>query len=363
MFMKMNLKSMKWRAWARCGAVLSILSIALVANAQFDYSETSTYFGNWGQGNAAINVQNALNIQPNACAPTAVLNGLIFLENEQTKGLGQRDPFATSQNTGSYINNLATKMQTSDNNIAYFKNAAGTVYTIMNPVNVYTPGLYYPVGPGGTLLKATGTVNNVGGTSEANLDSGLRQYLNLPQANPSPLPYVYVYQADDPSAGALGAVLKNDDAVELGLSWGTINAAGNFVATGGGHIVTLQSLDMTSATKGSATLIDPWGTTTGTVGPGAAAQDVSVSVTVQNGGLVISGIFGGDADLVGNLYGGPGTSLTAFVSFEEVESVTDKTLPAPLPVPEPSTYLAGALLLIPLGVSSLRKLRAARLTA
>jgi hypothetical protein len=209
----------------------------------------------------------------------------------------------------------------------------------------------------------TSTSYNVGGTSEANLDSGLRRYL-VP-VNPNPLPFVYAYQSDDPSAGALGAVLKANDAVELGISWGQYNVNGQFVSTGGGHIVTLQSLEMFNGTKGIATLVDPWGTTTPAGGPAAAANDVSVSVTTVNGGLVINGIFGGDADLVGPLYGGPGTSLTAFVSFEEVESVNDKNgLPASLVfTPEPSTYLAGALVLIPFGVSCLRQWRGARRTA
>jgi len=366
-FMKPNLNKLGGRNCFRFAVMLSGLTIALVARGQFDYAETSTYFGNWGQGNAGITVANALNIQPNACAPTAVLNGLIFLENYQLS-LGNTDPFNANQNVVGNINTLARLMQTDNNNYANFVNVdgSGDEYTVQNPAaGAYVAGRNYRLNINGTIVTATYTRTsyNVGGTSEANLDSGLRRYL-VP-VNPNPLPFVYAYQSDDPSAGALGAVLKANDAVELGISWGQYNVNGQFVSTGGGHIVTLQSLEMFNGTKGIATLVDPWGTTTPAGGPAAAANDVSVSVTTVNGGLVINGIFGGDADLVGPLYGGPGTSLTAFVSFEEVESVNDKNgLPASLVfTPEPSTYLAGALVLIPFGVSCLRQWRGARRTA
>jgi hypothetical protein len=48
--------------------------------------------------------------------------------------------------------------------------------------------------------------------------------------------------------------------------------------------------------------------------------------------------------------------MSGLVVLDQIETLPAMALP--VAVPEPSTYLAGALLLIPFGISSLRKLRA-----
>ena len=53
--------------------------------------------------------------------------------------------------------------------------------------------------------------------------------------------------------------------------------------------------------------------------------------------------------------------MSGLITLDDWQSVPYGT--PETPVPEPSTYLAGALLLLPFGAATLRKLRAARLTA
>lgn len=355
--MKMILKSKQRRAPAFCGAILSILAMALVAQAQQSASEPLADFGSLGQGNAGITVVNGLNIQPNACAPTAVANGLTFLQNYFAAPI-------FSQNVNSYatVNSLATAMQTANNNYwVYRQTGSGQ----LGYVNANAGGLP-PNYPNYTYVR---TLSNVGGTTAPNIYSGVSTYLST--VNPTGGgPSVSYGQDTTVTAKGLYTDLKADDAVELGISWGTNNAQNKVVASGGGHFVTLQSITINAAgNAGKMNIIDPWGATTGAGGPGSAANLVSLTYTVQNGVMAITGTFGDDGDTItaaagnnapGFAYGLGGRQLLGLVTLDDFQAVPSST---PVAVPEPSTYLAGALLLLPFGASTLRKLRTARLTS
>jgi len=296
----------------------SCLSVATIAQAQ-TADEPIYDFGQFGQGNAGITVANTLNIQPNACVPTSVDDGLIFLENYQV-GLGHTDPFSASQNNVNVINTLATGMGTENNNFTVVTNGAGKRFFYKNQYIGTAPGTVINA-PGGPYYVVR-TDYNVGGTSLAKMVSGLTAY--LPTVNPVNLPHVYTTTGVNPSAGTLAQFLSGDDAIELTMLWGTNNAAtGKFVATGGGHEVDLEGIKMTSATTGTLTIVDPWGATQPGGAPAATANLVTCNITVTNGGLFVSGNFGDDSDVIGNYIGAGGQNASAMVTYDMVESVPD----------------------------------------
>src|SRR2546422_10281326 len=106
MFLK--LKSRCARARMALGVSLLLLSLASVARAQSG-SETLADFGLLGQGNASVNGSQAL--KNNSCAPTAITNGLTYLET-YLLSISQPDPFTTSPNTYTQLNNLQSAMVT-----------------------------------------------------------------------------------------------------------------------------------------------------------------------------------------------------------------------------------------------------------
>jgi len=350
--MKIIMKSMNRRAPARCGAVMSILSIALAAQAQ-TASEPLADFGSLGQGNAGVTVVNGLNIQYNACAPTAVANGLTFLQNYFAAPI-------FSQNVNSYatVNALATAMGTANNNYWVYKNITTgrlSYYNAnVNPQNV-------PAAPAGTVYVKT--LYNVGGTSAQNIYNGVGTYLRT--VNPTGGgPSVSYGQQFNPTATTLYNDLNADDAVEVGILWGTNTVAtpnnpSIVKASGGGHFVTLESITM-NGNSGTMKIIDPWGASTPAGGPGSTANLVTLNYTVQGGVLAITGTFGNDADTIGRMFGGAGSAMSGLLTLDDIQTVPANT---PVAVPEPSTYLAGALLLLPFGASTLRKLRKAGCTA
>jgi hypothetical protein len=297
---------------------------------------------------------NGLNIQPNACAPTAVLNGLIYLQNYWV-GLGNANPFDITQNAIGNVDTLATDMGTANNNYIVVSNqTTKVVSSVLKNTGPYPANGTVLTTAGGTKYTVLRTAYNVGGTSGPNIQTGLGTYLN---AVDTTAPFVSYGQNVDPTAAFLAKVLTDHDAIELGIIWATNNLAGTKLSpSGGGHFVTLQMISMTTATKGSAVLIDPWGASTALGGPGATASKITVQVGVQNGVLAITGKFGDDADTIGNMFGAGGTQMSGLVVLDQIETLPAMALP--VAVPEPSTYLAGALLLIPFGISSLRKLRA-----
>ena len=219
--MNMTLKSKQRRAPALCGAILSILSMAAAAQAQ-TATEPLSDFGFLGQGNAGITVANGLNIQFNACAPTAVDNGLTFLQNFYAAPL-----FSQNVNTYAAVNNLATAMGTENNNFWVYKNGVGQ----LGYVNANAGGAA-PAYAGWTYVK---TLLNVGGTSQQNIYNGTGTYLGT--VNPTGGgPSVSYGQDFNPVASTLYNYLQADNAVEIGITWGTNNQAGQVVPSGSAHI-------------------------------------------------------------------------------------------------------------------------------
>jgi len=252
-------------------------------------SEPLSDFGTLGQGTTGvngINVVNGLNISPNACAPTAVDNGLTFLQNYFAAPI-------FSQNVNSYatVNALATAMGTANNNYWVYQNNGNGQLGYVNANGGGVPNAYV----GFTYVK---TLLNVGGTAGQNIYSGTTTYvptINPWQTTPGMAPVSYG-QDFNPTASLLYNDLKAKDAVELGILWGN-NQAGQIVPSGGGHFVTLQSITMNGNT-GTMNIIDPWGASTLAGGPGTTATKVQLTYTVQNGVLAITGTFGKDADTI-----------------------------------------------------------------
>ena len=358
----MNLQPAWNRSWTRWGMIFSILSVALGAQAQTN-SEDLSLFGTVGQGVATV--KNAQIVGPNACAPTAVANGLTFLQNYSID-TGQGNPFTVAQggiSTQAGVNALATDMKTEDNNVTYYTNLAnGKVYVHDNLNNPPRQGSFTRINIGGGVMirvKVGPTIMNEGGTSPDNIYAGTKTYVGSVSTG---TPAVSFGQGFDPTAAVLASQLKVDDAVEVGVTWGTNKTGGGFVATGGAHFLTLTSISINTLTgKGTVGLIDPWGATQAGFLPGDTANYVTANATIQGNLIFISGNFGDDADTFGRgfLYGAGGQNASGIITLEDFQSIP--ALIQGLPVPEPSTYLAGIMVLVPLGVSSLRKLRAARL--
>jgi hypothetical protein len=347
-----------WRADLLLGAVLLSLSIAPVARAQSG-SEDINLFGTLGQLNAGVTFANALNIQPNACVPTATANGLAFLENYQLS-ISQSDPLSFSPTYAS-VNNLATAMGTYNNTYYQYYNATNKlVYTSKNVRNAATDAA-------ATALGATtvATRSNIGGTPTTWMFNGLQSYLGAGGANPAPTvsisgriggatpagwlqgalnPGMSIAQNTIPTATYLANALNANLAVELTLEWGVFN--GNTWVSQGGHEVTLDAINLGNNNTGTIQFLDPYATSAvlmnGTLNLNA---DGYLYVTEQT---VAPPADDNPSDLEDSAPGGAVAALTGRIDVAMIESV-----------PEPSTCsLAGTALLILLGMKFHRKLRA-----
>jgi hypothetical protein len=249
----------------------------------------------YGQGSLSTLSQSQALIN-NSCVPTSTENGLAYLEALQVQ-LGNGDPFSSSQNTVGTISALQT--------------AQGTTST---------------------------------GTSGANAISGLQSYLSA-----NALPAVQAVQNSDPTAASLNSSLVAQNAVQLGILWGTISG-GNFtpIDGGGGHFVSLVGMNMTGG-SGTLSILDPWGS--GANDPNAGSPSAYITLTVQTVTLGSTPVL--DVTYTGDLtppedntsVDGTGTSSygiigvdTGYIALDDVEST-----------PEPSTFVlmgAGGLALL-----------------
>lgn len=272
-------------------------------SASENYSLITNYGGQLlAQGNAGVNGSQAL--MNNSCAPTAVANGLSYLQ-----GYGystDNNPFSTSPNTYATVNALQTSMGT-------------------DPV--------YATSGGGAL-------------------SGTQTWLNDHPTTPT----VYTYQNAAPSLSVLANFLNRNDGVQLGILWSTVANPivnnGAFTPMDGGHFVSLDSVDGTDGTIG---ILDPWGagTSNGAGGYNAGTTptqdtlDFSV-VTIAAGGVnsLAAGTYlkvtyatpippYGDFPSLpsGTAYAGAGG--TGLIVLDQVESL--------VPTPEPSSLIMSAL--------------------
>jgi hypothetical protein len=237
-------------------AALMVLSSASSSSAQSG-SESIGTFSFLGQNNTEVMYENTANVRPFACVPTAVANGLYYLEHNAAME-GQPDPFTVSPGNYTAVNVLAQAMNT-------------------------TSTYYYNPNPPHQLLPT-------GGTTIAGAGLGLINYLSPGGKNPAPRVSVTGQYSPDtpgswigpgsgveaftenfakttPTAAYLAEALNENDGVEIGIQFGNFggNSALTFNPTGG-HEVTLYDIDFNAATeRGSIEFIDPFGTSAYTV--------------------------------------------------------------------------------------------------
>jgi hypothetical protein len=266
------------------GAVSSLMTWSLHAQT-YDVSETYTGI-NLAQGNSGITGSQSL--LENACAPVATANGLSYLYSLDSSA------FSSSPNNYTAVNNLISAM-------------------------------------------GTGTT----GTTGANILSGLQSYLSPTGANPSP--GITATQTSEPTGLNLNTALAANDAVQIGILWGTESGSGptyTFTTSdgGGGHFVSVTGIDIVNG-SGTMTVLDPWGSAGGNPGTTAATVTLSVSTYNFSGiGTVLYVNYGpGSTQPADNTstdgtgsssYGGFGgfSFPSGYIALEDIESV-----------PEPST--------------------------
>jgi hypothetical protein len=240
----------------------SVLSILPMAKAQSG-SENAAFFGTFGQGNNAIVSANNQAVANMACVPTAVANGLTFLQNYQAS-IGGTGPLTFAPSYTS-INNLIGNMGTTANGTG-IGNAA--------------TGLQSYVGPGGA--------NPAPGMSISGQYTGISTMTrNYTQGWYTGIPGSFVNET--PTASFLADSLNQNFAVEFTLLWG-FQTNGTFYLGGGGHELTLQAIDLQA---GSISFYDPWGnsqiTTVGTntiYNAGTSALRYTGTLTQLGNGLL-----------------------------------------------------------------------------
>lgn len=210
--------------WLR-DTVLTIGLIASTAQAQSG-SETASLFGQLGQLNVGVTAFSST-----ACGPTAVANGLVYLNSAYGGNLFQ------NYNPNSYttVNDLISVMGTS---------ATGTSYGTANPSLV--SGLYSYIGASG--LNPAPNVYIAGG--QYSVGTGA----SIPPAIAGSFASVI------PTAQTMANWLNANDAVEFMIQWGTYGGAGGttWTPSGNQHFATLTSLSLASG-SGTLNFLDPWG--------------------------------------------------------------------------------------------------------
>jgi hypothetical protein len=298
--------------------VVSLVAGALICAAfTLNAQSGSESYGSIDLGQASASGSTGL--LNNDCAPAATANGLSYLY-----GL---DPGA--------FNNISP-------------DAPATINTLITDM--------------GTTAGTAGS--DTGGTSESSALSGVQSYLSTyaPTITAS-----QITENTGPNAStlatSLSTALGNSSAVQLGILWGTFaNNPGTFAPSrgGGGHFVSLVSMNLTPSTLAAGTaqmtVLDPWGAATAGSGLNALSTATTVTYdvflqTLSSGGTVLEVSDPneyGPADTTSD----NGTVTDDFGSFHyaagyilvaDIESV-----------PEPTTM---SLLLLPFGAGMLRMLR------
>jgi len=319
------MKTWKTCRWIGLTAVV-LCSFASDVRAQSG-SETLSDFGYLGQGNAAVNGSQA--VMNNSCVPTATANGLSYLENYFNFSLDLPSPFTTSPNNYAAVNSLQGLMGTT---------ALGTT------VNGLFNGLQSYLMPGGANPAPTVSISGQYSSTTPGgwFSGGINGGLNVAQASPT--------------ASFLANALNANDGVEVGIQWGAYSG-NTFTASGGGHMLTLYSINLGVSGSGTIGFIDPWGTGTGN-NAGTSATVVNATVQLVNGFLYVTYPIDFTGPDPADTTGTDGTTQlghngeTGRILVDAVEAAA---------VPEATTTIAGALLLLPLGVSTLRILRKKRM--
>jgi hypothetical protein len=250
----MKIKLCSFATIGLLNAVLFLQLLVSTVQAQTG-SENQNSFGQLCQLNSGVTAFNNT-----ACGPTAVANGLIYLNTVAGGGL------FSNYNPNSYttVNDLATAMGTG---------AGGTSYGTSNPSLV--SGLYNYIGSTG--LNPAPNVSIVGG-----------QYIVGTGAS-IPGTIAGNFSKVVPTAQTMADWLNANDAVEFMIQWGTYGGIGgtNWTASGNQHFATLTSLSLTAG-DGTLNFWDPWGS--GTNGASATAQFQTATVQTIGGYLYLTGI-------------------------------------------------------------------------
>jgi hypothetical protein len=300
--------SQKNQACALLALVASIMSIGTAAQAQSG-SENAASVGTLGQQNAGVTSN------PNfACAPTSVADGLIYLNN--VFGAFSSNPtFDTSYAT---VNTLATDMGTT---------SAGTSY-------------------GG---EVTGLQSYLSSSLSVAIAGG--QYCSSLVGSGVPSSLSSIVTSTTPTATFLANGLNTQKSVTMWIQFGTIDGStGAFTPVVGVHSVTLTSITDVSG-NGSISFMDPWG---GAVGATKAVTE-TYSLETLNGFLTLYSLnpVPAGTEPIGLAGEGSTTPLLADSgTFFSGRIIADLDVAV---VPEPATYLAGALLLLPFGLTFFRK--------
>jgi len=252
-------------------------------SASEDYTLITGYGGTWlGQGNAAVN--GGQDVQNNSCVPTSIANGLSYM---QAYGYTiDQNPFSSNPNTYATVNTFQTLMGTT---------AAGTL--------------------------------------PSNALSGLQSWLT---SNPTS-PTVSTYLNSDPTPQSLASVLNQHDGVQLGILWGSVTGT-TFNASGGGHYVSLDAIDLTGGT-GTIGILDPWGNSVGNAAS-TASQDTLDVTTVTIGTSSYLEVQYQTPNLGDYPSPAPGTAYAGaggigVIALDQVETLSS--------VPEPSAFVMSAL--------------------
>jgi hypothetical protein len=241
----------------------ALLLVTSVAPAQ-TASENSnlSFFGTLGQLNGGVTYINPnyngsaaytdINIQQNACVPTSVANGLIFLNNLYGGNLFQN---YNQINNYAFVNDLAASMGTFNiqSNASPFGIVGGTYYNGAgnNQFGVTVPpneisGLANYISPTGS--NSAPRVSIVGGQYTSSLfGSG-----GIPNS------ITNLFNATTPTAQFLATALDKSQAVTFWIEWGAYSTNGVWTADGGRHSLTLTSITDNSG-SGQMQYWDPAG--------------------------------------------------------------------------------------------------------
>jgi hypothetical protein len=250
-------------------ATLALLPVSFTAGAAvISGSENSAFFETLLNQNDTTYVDptaGGANVGPNACVPTAVAQGLSYLEGYQTQVLGKPTPFTASPNNVAAIDALAGAMTTAQNDTT---ENYGTTYP--NRVTGTT-----------TYLSPTGANPSRAYVSGGQYDSSYSGAANIGNTVQSTMQAVS-------TANFLAYNLNVNHGVEFAIRWGTL-AGTDFTSSGGGHFVTLQSICFNTTTDtGEISFIDP--------GDATLVEDAALSVT-SDGNLYVSYPAVPDADV------------------------------------------------------------------
>jgi hypothetical protein len=308
------------RAWVVSASTVAMMLIGQKATAQtYSGSETESLFGTLGQNNTGVTAAD----RSVACVPTSVVDGLMYLNNVYESASGGKSAFGDGTPTYTTVNSLATSMDTTA-----------------------SVGTYY----GSEVTGLENYLSATGGDPSPKVAIAGGQYVSSLVGTGVPSGLSKVVDNTTPTAAFLASALNAKQSVTIWIQWGSYSGT-TFKASGGVESVTLVSIS-SSGGSGTASFLDPWGT--GTVSSTATASlQSNVKLSTVGGYLFLA------ASGSSNPTGTAGSAPYPAGDCPPPTGICGRIV-ADLSVclvPEPSTYVAGVLLLLPFAVSAFRKFR------